>query len=64
MIFVREKSGKYGFYNFLTDVVKDYPELNLDTLKYNLSRKDRNKKGPYFTGNLEIYKGEVKTFKK
>jgi hypothetical protein len=64
MIFVKEKSGKYGFYKFLTHVVKDYPELNLNTLKTNFSRKETKRKGPYLTGNLEIYKGEIKTFKK
>jgi hypothetical protein len=64
MIFVKHKSGRYGFYKFLTDLAIDYPYLNINTLKYHLSRKETKTKGPYRIDDLEIYKGEIKKVKK
>jgi hypothetical protein len=64
MIFIKDKSGKFAFYQFLTDLAIDYPELNINTLKHHLSRRKTKAKGPYTIGDLEIYKGEIKKKKK
>jgi hypothetical protein len=55
MIFIKEKSGKYGFYTTLKKVVEKYPELNWETVRYHIGRK----KTPYITEDIEIYKGRV-----
>jgi hypothetical protein len=55
MLFVKDKTGKYGFYGSMPEVMRDYPDLKWDTVMYYLSRK----KKPYITPEIEIYKGEV-----
>lgn len=55
--FVKDKENdSYGFYGTTTALLKDYPQLNLDTLKYHLTRK----KKPYITYDIEVYYGPVK----
>lgn len=59
MLFIKEKSGEYGFYGSLPELLKEYPKLNKDTVAYWLSRK----KLPYTNEDLEIYRGDIKRTK-